>query len=188
VHLAGLLTEIIEANGVRPLIFVPTAYIGKGNRWDYSYTFQVLKHLDAEAIATLTGCGVEFGSHGHSHQPLTKLSDRQLADELKSSKSILEDITQAEISRISYPFGAVNRRVLDAAGKAGYESGFTVNFPTPTDVPLARGRYVVYGYDTIFTVMQKIRGGKLYKLERLKATFANKLSAGTGIYRRLTGR
>lgn len=187
-HLVNLLEEVTEETGVLPVIFLPTAFVGKSNRWDYSYTFQALQHLDTGAIAALTRCGVEFGSHGHSHQPLTKLSRQQLAEELRRSRDILQELTGREITRISYPFGAVSRRVLDAAQEAGYRSGFTMSFPTETDIPLARGRYTVYGYDTIFTVMQKIRGGKLYKLERLKAAFTNKLSAGTGIYRRLTSR
>lgn len=187
-HLADILPQVIEEYDIHPTIFVPTAFIGDSNRWDYSYVFQVLRHLDRGSIARLVECGVEFASHGHSHRPLTKLSGRQLTEELRQSKSILEQLTGREISMISYPFGAVSRPVIEAAGEAGYKYGFTMNFPTPTDQPLARGRYAVYGYDSAFTVMQKIRGGRLYKLERLKAAFTNKLSAGTGLYRSLTRR
>jgi len=186
-HLIEHLPGLIKKYNLPPTIFVPTGYIGRANKWDYSFLFQSSPHLDADAIKKLADLGVEFGSHGHSHLPLTRLTPGVLKEELENSKRRLEDITGGEVSRISYPFGRCNRRVLDAAADAGYSDGFTMNFPTPSDSPLARGRYAVYGYDTCFTVHQKLSGGAFYALEKMKAGFTNRLSHGTGLYRFFSG-
>ena len=77
---------------------------------------------------------------------------------------------------------------FDAAAEAGYSDGFTMDFPLSADNPLARGRFAVYGYDTCFTINQKLTGGTFYKVEKMKAGFTNRLSHGTGLYRCLSGR
>ena len=131
---------------------------------------------------------MSFGSHGHSHLTLVRLSPERLKRELEDSKKILEDIIGRPVTLISYPFGRYNRRVLDAAALAGYEQGLTMDFPTPHDSPYTRGRYAVYGYDTYFTVRQKLSSGWLYKVERAKARFTNRLSRGTQWYHSIFGR
>ena len=186
-HLMEHLPKLIEKYQLAPTIFVPTAYIGQANKWDYSFIFQSAPHLDNAAIKRLADLGVEFGTHGHSHQPLTRLTPGALKEELENSKKRLEDITGGEVTRISYPFGRCNRRVLEAVAEAGYTDGFTMNFPTSSDSPLARGRYAVYGYDTCFTIHQKLSGGAFYRVEKMKAGFTNRLSHGTGIYRFFSG-
>lgn len=187
-HLADHLPQLIEEFGIRPAVFVPTAYIDKNNNWDYSYLFQRCQHLDGPSIKRLADLGVEFGSHGHSHQALTKLSDEQLGDELVRSRKILEDITGRQVRLLSYPFGRCDKRVMTAARSAGYEHAFTMKFPDPGDCALATGRYAIYSYDCHFTIRQKLSGGRLYRLEQAKASFTNRLSAGTAFYRFFSGK
>ncbi len=187
-HLREHLPALIEKYQISPIVFVPTGFLGKSNRWDYSYIFRDTPHLGRTAIKELSALGVSFGSHGHTHRPLTTLSGDKLQDELVSSKQTLEEILGVAIDTISYPFGRVDKRVVDAAVDAGYRQGYTMSFPTVADSRMAMGRFAVYCYDTPFTVRQKISGGKLYRLEQLKASVTNKLSYGTGIYRRLSRR
>lgn len=71
-----------------------------------------------------------IGSHTHSHQPLEKLKDNDIAQELKSSKIFLERISEYTINWISYPYGgsnSVSQRVFDIAKKSGYEFGLTMH-------------------------------------------------------------
>ncbi|UCG61849.1 MAG: polysaccharide deacetylase family protein [Candidatus Zixiibacteriota bacterium] len=187
-HLRERLPALMENYAITPTVFVPTAYIGQPNKWDYSYVFQTCCHLDLTSIRELADLGVEFGSHSHSHRPLIRLSGRKLCDELETSRKILEDITSRPVTKISYPFGSFNRAVVQAAGEAGYLNGFTMHFPTSADNPLAIGRLPVYGFDTLFSMRQKISGGPLYSVEKMKAGLTNRLSRGTGIYRWFTGR
>ncbi len=62
---------------------------------------------------------VEIGTHGVTHTKLTELGDKELNNELVSSKHYLEDIIGKEIHTISYPHGAINSRIKKAVLKAG---------------------------------------------------------------------
>ncbi|HKK21353.1 MAG TPA: polysaccharide deacetylase family protein [candidate division Zixibacteria bacterium] len=187
-HLAEVLPPLMDKFSLHPLIFVPTANIGKDNTWDYSHWFQSTPHLDRRQIKVLSGKGAMFGSHGHSHRSLTGLSDGALKGELELSKAVLEDICGTEVNSLSYPFGRVDRRVREAAVKAGFRSGYTMKFPSMNDTPLARGRFSVYGFDSSFTILQRLKRGPLYPIEKAKAGFVNFLSGGTVLLHRLSGR
>jgi len=187
-HLAGWLPQLMKQYNFKPLVFMPTAWIGKSNRWDYSHLFRSVPHLDRRSIQDLARIGVQFGSHGHSHVDLTSCDEPKLIRELTESKDILEQLTGQDITTISYPFGRCNRRVRLAVAEAGYDFGFTMDFPTDRDdIPLAHGRIAIYGYDTCFSINQKIRRGRFYHLEHLKARITNKLSGGTVILNRWRG-
>jgi hypothetical protein len=53
-HLASVLPPLVEEFGIRPLIFVPTAFIGKAADWDYSYRFCKVSHLERRSIRSLS--------------------------------------------------------------------------------------------------------------------------------------
>lgn len=186
-HLANVLPQLMDRYGVRPTVFMPTAFIGRDNNWDYSSIFQRTPHLDAAAIKNLAKLGVEFGAHGHRHRDLTHCSPRELSEELFQSRKLLEDILDAPVPSVSYPFGRVNEAVVSEARKAGYMFGLTMGFPTPTDHPMTVGRLPIYGYDTPFTVRQKVERGAFYRLEQIKSGITSRLSGGTSLWRRING-
>ena len=187
-HLAEYLPPLMDEFNLRPLVFVPTAYIGKENSWDYSSGISPVKHLTAEQIKALARSGVEFGSHGHRHVDLTGLSDDGLREDLRTSKAILEDMLGTGIESLSYPFGRFNAKVGEVSSELGFRRGYTMSFPGPEDQTMTRGRYPVYAYDSPFTVRQKLAGGPLKSVERLKTQMTNKLSGGTILWNRWFGR
>ena len=73
-HLNDILPPLIDRYRFKPIIFMPTAFIGRDNSWDYSHAIQSLPHLERGQIQTLSNAGVSFGSHGHTHQDLTTLN------------------------------------------------------------------------------------------------------------------
>lgn len=184
-HLLKPLKLFIDKYQIKPTIFIPTAFIGRSNNWDYSHIFKDDPHLDKSEIKELALTGVKFGSHGHTHTAFTKLTPEQLDDELILSKKILEDLTGREVESISYPFGRYNRQILEKVSYAGYKFAVTMNFPTSQDSPLTLGRYPIYFYDNIFSINQKITGGKLYRIEQAKAKFTHKLAGGSILLNRL---
>ncbi|MCM2272226.1 MAG: polysaccharide deacetylase family protein [candidate division Zixibacteria bacterium] len=184
-HLADVLPMFIERFGIRPVLFVPTGWIGKANRWDYSYWLRATPHLERRQIRELANAGVIFGSHGHTHTDLTAVSSRRMQIELRQSREMLSDLAAQRIQAISYPFGRCDQAVLEAVEWAGYTDGFTMRWPTPNDSKLAQGRIPVYGYDSPLSIQHKLGDGILNKLERVKATVTNRLSAGTILLNRL---
>ena len=115
--------------------------------------------LDAFAeIAALPG--VSIGSHGATHTPLTQLDARALENELLTSKRTLEDITGRAITSLSYPHGAVDRRVRDAAAAAGYAIGASSRFDINAAGrdPLLLCRTDIHGNDSLRVFNQKLNG------------------------------
>ncbi len=184
-HLAANLLPFMEQYQFRPLIFVPTALIGKSNSWDYSHWFQSTPHLERREIRELANRGAIFGSHGHAHIDLTALSERRLKMELRQSREILSDLAAQEITALSYPFGRLNSSVKEAAEWSGYKTGFTMRFPTMDDHPMSTGRIPIYGFDTLLTIQQKLGSGFWHDLERAKVLVTNRLSGGTILFNRL---
>jgi hypothetical protein len=68
---------------------------------------------------------IEIGSHTANHPILTNVSDDVLADELRMSKSMLEEKLQKQLIHFCYPNGNVSKRERDAAEKSGYASSVT---------------------------------------------------------------
>jgi len=103
---------------------------------------------------------VVIGSHGLTHVPLSGCSDARLREELVSSKHYLEDVLGQEVRWISYPHGAVNKRVRDLAEEAGYRFGLT-SFISPNDAntdPLLLSRVPVLRVDGMRILEQKMMG------------------------------
>lgn len=101
---------------------------------------------------------VVIGSHGNTHMPLTLCNDVRLREELVASKHFLEDALGQEVSWISYPHGAVDRRVRAMAEEVGYQYGFTSFFSSSEADPLMLPRLPVLNGDGLRMIEQKIHG------------------------------
>ncbi|UCC43204.1 MAG: polysaccharide deacetylase family protein [Candidatus Zixiibacteriota bacterium] len=178
-HLRDVLPRLMQKHKFVPLVLVPTAWLGKPNRWDYSHFLCNVPHLDKPGIRDLAGQGVQFGTHGHNHIDLTRCSPDVAREELRRSRQILEDILGHAVTAISYPFGRVNASVKDLAREEGYTLGLTMRFPSNSDSHLSAGRIPVYSFDSRLAVLRRLKGGKGAVIERLKAGFTNCLSGGT---------
>jgi hypothetical protein len=119
--------------------------------------------------------GVTIGAHGFSHQHLNTLQAAEITDELKSSKEWLENLTQRNITTMSYPHGAFNSQVQEIAASVGYLYAATSSWGCyqvgfkPLEIP----RIDVWNLDNQTTLKQKLNGqwdwiGKL--LSPLQAT------------------
>jgi peptidoglycan/xylan/chitin deacetylase (PgdA/CDA1 family) len=73
----------------------------------------------------LKGEGVTFGSHSKTHPFLSRLSEKDVMEEVINSKSALEDKLQLPVEFFCYPYGDYDRRVIDLVKNAGYKAAFT---------------------------------------------------------------
>lgn len=84
-----------------------------------------------------------------------------MREELISSRVYLEDLLGIEVSTMSYPYGAVDRRVRNAAHMAGYRraacSYFEINKKDRD--PLLLARTEINSHDEQRVFLQKLRGG-----------------------------
>lgn len=155
-------------------MFAPVGWLGKINSWDYSSRLKPSRHLSGSQLRELADCGFSVQSHGYNHRDLTCLDQTELHDELQRSKEELESILGRQVREICYPFGRYNARVEAVCKSLGYERGWSLN---PRDCgEFTRGRWGVYGYDTVLSIKAKLTGGALGNIEYAKARLTNQLS------------
>ena len=104
--------------------------------------------------------GVSIGSHGKTHKRLTELNRKDLRDELITSKQYVEDITGKEVMAISYPHGAMDSNVREAAIIAGYNIGACSRFDINNKNvdPLLLCRTTILAKDSYKVWLQKLNG------------------------------
>ena len=142
---------VLQEHGIPFTVFISTAFVQ--NR-DPNY----LSPEEVRKLARLPGAAI--GTHGATHIPLTQCDDAALRNELNGSKHYLEDLLGAEVKTMSYPHGAVDRRVRDQVEAAGYAaaacSRFDINGPGRD--PLLLCRTDVLGIDSARVFKQKLHG------------------------------
>lgn len=109
---------LLLRHGCGATVFVLPGRLGGDNAWDPSGPRKPL--LSAEGIRQAAAEGVEIGSHGLTHLDLTRADDALLRAEVRDSRALLHDLTGAHVHGFCYPYGKVDRRVVDAVREAGY--------------------------------------------------------------------
>lgn len=121
---------VLSRLGIPATVFVPTAYVGSDeqiawsalSRWANTPFAAELECMSWDDLRTLAASGWEIGSHSRTHPDLTALGDAELEAELRDSRAACEAEIQRPCTSLAYPFGAHDRRVMAAAGEAGYEA------------------------------------------------------------------
>lgn len=104
---------LLEARGWQATLFVTTGLIGR-------------PHFVSEAdLRSVSARSFHVGSHARTHCFLNELPEEAIREELRSSKSRLEDILGTAVDSVSIPNGAVDRRVRQIAAEVGYRLLFT---------------------------------------------------------------
>jgi peptidoglycan/xylan/chitin deacetylase (PgdA/CDA1 family) len=86
-----------------------------------------IRGLSKEHILEMRKGGlIQFGSHGYSHRNLLSMSGEQRDFEIRNSKLLLEKMLDEEVLFLSYPFGAFDNGIKDAAANVGYRAGFSI--------------------------------------------------------------
>jgi peptidoglycan/xylan/chitin deacetylase (PgdA/CDA1 family) len=133
--------------------FVTGAYLQRPPRGDRYLTATTLRELAAVPFASI-------GAHGFTHRPLTRLDRAALDDDLRRSSDVLRSSLGTPPSAMSYPHGAVNRRVMDRAKAAGFVVGATsfVGINGQSGSPLFLRRTEILDADGLPAFAGKIRG------------------------------
>lgn len=131
-------------------IFVPPKLIIEKNEY---LSISELRELSKLDICTI-------GTHGYSHEPLTKLNLNSIKKEISDSKSWLEDILGKEVFCMSYPHGKVNTIVKNEVKKCRFIYAFSskpgVN-SIDTDIFELR-RTSILSHDNLKQFISKING------------------------------
>jgi len=110
--------------GFTATAFVIAGRLGGDNGWDERGPRKDL--MTARQVREVAAAGMEIGSHGLRHVTLTETTDLALQREQLRSREILQDVTGSEVAGFCYPYGSLDRRVLDGVRGAGYEYGCAI--------------------------------------------------------------
>jgi len=106
---------------------------------DYKFTIDKLTEAD---IKDLYDSGFEIGAHTLTHPNLKIISNQQQNDELKRSKTMLEDITGNKINGFAYPAGYQTSDLENLVKNSGYRYAVsTINGINHTLKPFSIERF-----------------------------------------------
>ena len=153
---------IMKKHGFTAGISVPTGNLGQAPRWEILDNCADKNEtvMSQEQIAELSSDGFEIFSHTVSHPLLTEIGEDRLRSELVDSKEKLERIIGREVVGVSYPHGAHDERVCNAAKRAGYKLGFTIE-PQMVDGSVDNmkiGRFEVSPANSVLMFRLKVNG------------------------------
>ena len=113
--------------------FVTTDFIGKPG------------YMTWDELRKLVFLGMEIGSHGVTHRPLTQLADAEVLEELTASRQLLSQRLGVPVHAMAAPGGFWNHAIAEASKHAGYEAIWvsTIGTNGKDTSPLALRRVVV---------------------------------------------
>lgn len=113
---------LLQKYGFSATIFVLTDFIGQASsRWGQGLP---VKLMNWQQVREMRDEGIDFQSHGCTHQVLSQLSGEALRYELRHSKQKLEDELGQAVEHMAYPYGAYNDEVLVETEAAGYRAAY----------------------------------------------------------------
>ncbi|MDJ0380506.1 polysaccharide deacetylase family protein [Streptomyces sp. G-G2] len=146
---------LLQRHGCTATLFVLPGRLGVDNVWDPLGPRKPL--LSAEGIRVVAGAGQEIASHGLLHQHLTAVPDDVLQQELRGSRELLRELTGTLPAGFCYPYGSIDRRVVEATRAAGYRYACAIG-PGALEGPYAMPR----------THISQADGGARLRIKRLR--------------------
>lgn len=107
---------------------IPTTFYWPSLLESAKVTFDSSKKLTPKDCKKLAK-KFEIGSHGATHQSLSKMTIAQLGHEITESRKALQDLTGQEINSFAYPKKSINSLTKALVKGAGYKSARS-NVPT----------------------------------------------------------
>ncbi|ACU77327.1 polysaccharide deacetylase [Catenulispora acidiphila DSM 44928] len=105
-------------------------------------------NLSPEALQALSAAGMTIGTHGAAHRPWTKALATDQHLELQDARTRIAEATGQPVDTAACPFGAYDRKVLQALRTAGYRTVFTSDARPAHPGNWLQPRYSVEADDT----------------------------------------
>ncbi len=127
--LPGPTAEALAARGLTATAYLTTGALAPGGR----SLLPPAPMMTLDRAAVLERHGMEVGSHTVTHAQLDTLPAGPLAEELRTSKAVLEDTLGHPVRHLAYPHGYNSARVRAMAARAGYETATAVRHALSSD-------------------------------------------------------
>jgi peptidoglycan/xylan/chitin deacetylase (PgdA/CDA1 family) len=150
-----LARPILDRLGMPASVYVPTAWPDREapmswpgiDEWLGGPHEGELGCMSWDELRGLADLGWEVGSHTRTHPRLPELDDAALERELAGSRADCEAGMGSSCDSLAYPYGAVDERVVGAAGQAGYAYAVSLPRGLHRPRPLCWPRVGIYHVD-----------------------------------------
>jgi len=139
---------LLQRYNCSAVVFLVADFSQRTNFWDNDEPVAPL--LSCRQIQEMERGGVEFGSHTLTHPHLSRVSSKEVFEEMASSKKAVEDLTGREVLSMAYPYGDVNGDVKTILKETGYGFGVATDsgpLSLPEDLSEIRRIQVFPGTD-----------------------------------------
>jgi len=108
-------------------LFIVTDFLGSTAKWTTFDRDDVAQErtVSAGQLKDLPADLITIGSHTLSHPWLPSLPEAQAKNELSTSRDKLRSLLKRDITLFSFPYGALNERLVHWSRDAGYQRVFT---------------------------------------------------------------
>lgn len=113
---------VLQDVGIVATVYVPTAFVGGTGRWLEGLGEGQRPILTWTQLGDLRMCGIECGSHGHTHRQLDALPRMDAMNEIALSTALLQEQLGEPVLTFAYPFGYYGQAVHRMVEEAGYLS------------------------------------------------------------------
>lgn len=127
--LPGPTAEALAGRALPATAYLTTGAIAPGGR----SLLPPAPMMTLDEVAGLERAGMEIGSHTVTHAQLDTLPGRDLAYELRTSKTVLEDALGHPVRHLAYPHGYNSAKVRSWSARAGYETATAVRHALSSD-------------------------------------------------------
>ena len=148
-NVAVAAAPLLAERGLRATVFCVAEHIGGVSNWtSQPRSAPQLPLADAAALSALAAAGWEIGSHGLTHERLSRLTPDRRQHELEASRLKLEELIGVSIRSFAYPYGSVPAGAEAELRAAGYDSACTTRIATvarsasPFAIPRVDAHYV----------------------------------------------
>ena len=170
--------------GFKGLVFPVVGYIGKFNNWDITFGKNNKSlHLSKIQIRDLHLNGWEIGSHGMTHKAFTLMPKHELRKELIESKSILENIIDSNITKITPPFSSISKSIIKLIQDCDYTHiYYQPNFLEKYNEKGMIKRHTIYSIDNCKSIQRKLNNSVF---ELIKESIIHKCSRLTILFKEI---
>ena len=152
---------VLRAHNFTACFFLVAGLMGDSSRWMLPELGIDLPLMGWDTARKLGAEGFRFGAHTMTHPKLTGLDTVGCRTELIEARKHIEQELSRPVLHLAYPFGSYDRSVQVLAAEAGYVTACSTRpglSPADDDL-LALHRVSVYGHDSIFDFVSRLRTG-----------------------------
>jgi peptidoglycan/xylan/chitin deacetylase (PgdA/CDA1 family) len=152
---------VLHRHGIPATMFALSDRLGATNDWMSCRGFPERTLLTIEGLHALEDAGFTIASHTRTHARLPEIPAAEAEDEIRGSKSRLEDALGKAVNYFAYPYGRFNETVRDQVAASGYLSACSTRsgFNRPGEDAYLLRRIDVFGTDRLWQFKQKLLFG-----------------------------